>query len=351
MLNESVAAAILAMFGVSESPRDILCLEKSGHGDDYRGIFRIETSRENLVCRLCGEGACPGWLMERQARFSDLLCREGVPVAGMLKVGASLCADIQIEGNAYHVSLEQYLGVELTQANLSTFWEMGSLIGRMHRISQAYSAKIGISYVASAIKTGRASFARILGKASPAFVDEDWVRQLGSMHDELVAALVPAWDALPAGAVHGDLGIYNNLMQTESGLGIIDFNRSGDEAFLGDALSAYYASAHKLGWQERLSSIPEAETLRAFFSGYGSERTLTADETASYPLAAALFDGLFYCKNAIELWNSGSQGEAVERMRMGESRFQPATHPVSGPVLEGCTYDGTANRKLLPALS
>lgn len=343
MLNESIAAAILSLFGVSEPPRFILSLEESGHGDDYRGIFRIRTPRENLVCRLCGKGACPGWLMERQARFSDLLYREGVPVAGLYKNGASLCAEIQIKGNVYHVSLEQYLGTELTNADLSTFWRMGSLIGKMHRISEAYSAKIGISYVASAFKTGRANFARILDKASPAFVDEDWVLKLAFMHDGLVAALVQTWDALPAGAVHGDLGIYNNLMQTESGLGIIDFNRSGDEAFLGDALCAYYASVHKLSWQERLSGIPQAETLYAFFSGYGSERTLTATEKALYPLVAALFDGLFYCKSAIELWNSGSRIEAIERMRMGALHFRPSAHPVKQLESEGDIYDNAAD--------
>ena len=174
-------------------------------------------------------------------------------------------------------------------------------------------------------------------------MDEDWLHRLALMHDKLVETLVPIWNTLPAGAVHGDLGIYNNLMQTKYGLGIIDFNRSGDEVFLGDALSAFYASVHKLSWQERLSAISKDEALHVFLSGYGSQRILTTVETEYYHLVAALFDGLFYCKSAIELWNIGDWNGAVKNMRMGDMHFDPDMHAVPQYRLEGCKYDDTAN--------
>ena len=334
MIGKSVAETIMTLFNVYDPPRAIHCLEESGQGDSYRGIFRIETLLGDLVCKICGEKICPKWLIEQQVRFSNLLYQNGVPVAKSLESDASSCINIQLEECKckYNVSLEKYLGSDLTHANLSTFRILGKLIGQMHRISQAHSARIGISYVSSALKSNKASFKRILEKSHPTFTSESLVNRLALMHDGLITKLIKKWETLPAGAVHGDLGIYNNLVQTENGLGIIDFNRAGDEVFLGDALSTFYASIHKLSWQEKLASIPQNQALYAFFSGYNSERKLNKTETKIYPLIAALFDGLFYCKNAIELWNIGAQSEAIERMQMGESHFDFKLHPY--PILK-----------------
>lgn len=345
MIGKSDAEAILTLFNVYDLPRAIHCLEESGQGDNYRGIFRIETFSSDLVCRICGEKVCPKWLIEQRVRFSNLLYQNGVPVAKNLGSNSSSCINIQLEESKckYNVSLEKYLGSDLIHADLSTFRTFGKLIGQMHRISQAHSAKIGISYVASALKSNKASFARIMEKSNPTFTNESLVNRLAFMHDELITELIKKWETLPAGAVHGDLGIYNNLTQTENGLGIIDFNRAGDEVFLGDALSTFYASIHKLSWQERLASIPQNQALYAFFSGYNSERKLNKIETKIYPLIAALFDGLFYCKNAIELWNIGAQSEALERMQMGESHFDSILHPYPIPELKRCNYDNSTN--------
>ena len=327
-MNLGEAEYILSLYGIREAQVMILCIESIGEGDGCRCIYHIETTGSHLVCHISGVRDCPRWLIENQSRFSDLLFKNGVQVAKKLMCASGFCTNITLNGVEYCASLEHYLGEDLVDANIKTFETLGRLIGKMHRISQKNSAKIGFSYVSAALCSGRASFSRVLEKAEPALPNCITIRQLEVMHDGLVSELLHWWKILPVGAVHGDLGIFNNLMKTENGLGIIDFNRSGDEVFLGDMLAAFYASVHKLSWQKRLSDIPVDRALHTFFSGYNIERPLVESERECYPLVAAMFDGLFYCKKAIELWNSGDQARAWGHIQCAQSHFVPDFHPI-----------------------
>lgn len=296
---------ILCNYGIQIPLTRIKKLQEFSDGrEKLRLIYFLETiDGQQWICRLTNERQYPIDLVERQSAFAMLLKKNGISTPKKLCKDGHYCFYWPKNEIKLCVTLETYMGSNLESADLKIFGTFGGLLGQMHIISQLNPVHLGFSTIAHAIYTGKACYANILRQAKPEIPYILSLQKAANLHDTLVSILRPVWSKLPMGAVHGDLGLYNNLVVSHLGLTVIDFNLAGDEVYLGDLLAAYYSSIHKYDWQNRLKSIDKSLARRKFLKEYVSYRTLTTLEQQYFPIVSALFDGLYYSKAVIERWN------------------------------------------------
>lgn len=321
------ANQILNRYDIWDTVLEIKSIQESENKENYRGLFRITTEKKIFVCRISNEKNYPMPLVEKQSQFAMLLHSCGVNTAKKYVSQGNYCIKHLINGIEMLISLEEYIGEDISDINISILKEFGKIIGKIHSISSKHLFVIGKSFISDYIQNDKARFSKILEKASPPLPNLSYVHMVELLHDNLVHELAKKWHLLPTGAVHGDLGAFNNLMQTANGVGIIDYNLAGDEAYLGDVLSSFYASIHKYLWKDLFSTISESNAFLMFWEGYSEYYSISEIEMAYFSQVSALFDGLFYCKCAIEIWNDGFQEEALSMIKASIKHFDPSAHP------------------------
>lgn len=328
------ATQILNRFNIRNKVLEIHCIQESENNENYRGLFQITTENKVYVCRISNEKNFPMPLVEKQSQFAMILHANGVNTARKYRCQNNYCIHHLINGIEMQITLEEYIGEDLSDVGIGFLKEFGEVLGRVHSVSSKHPFVIGRSFISDYIQNDKARFSKILEKAEPPLPDFPYVHIAEKLHDNLVHELAKNWHLLPMGAVHGDLGVFNNLMNTASGVGIIDFNLAGDEAFLGDVLSSYYASIHKYLWKDLFSGLNELNAFLIFWEGYSEHYSVSEIEIEYFPQVSALFDGLFYCKCAIEVWNNGFQEEALLMIKASNKHFDPSVHPFPQIVYE-----------------
>ena len=325
MLSIGDADRILRLYHLLGNAQSVTPLQETVMGEERRLIYRVDTSDGGQwVCRLTREAAFPRRLIEQQSQFAMMLYDNGVLTPWKAQSDGRFCVEIYIKGFAYHVTVESYLEGDQTPPSPAPVTEFGKLIGKTHALSKKFHADIDFSVIGNAISSGKARLSTVISSANTPIPDMPSVRYAAASHDNLISQLSAVWKDLPKGGVHGDLGVFNNIIYTKNGMGIIDFNLSGEEAYLADALSAYYSSSHKREWSE----FGENE-LHDFISGYVSEYRFCASERRAFSNLAALFDGLYFCKKIIQRWNISPNADVLTSFRDAERYFDPNRHSVS----------------------
>lgn len=317
---------ILHAYGLPGRILQVLPLEEMKEKNERRILYRVDLQNGlQLVCRISREERYPRTLIEQQCTFSEKLRAYGLPTARKYPLCGGKGGYV-FKFQQGHVTLEQYVGADVDRADPDMLEQLGVLLGRMHRVSEQDPSPIDYAPVCGAIRQGRATFERILARSDPALLQREDVRAAQVLHDGLVCRLRATLDQLPHGAVHGDLGVFNNLVTADGKLSIIDFNLAADEPFLCDLLSCFYSSIHKYTWRDRWSGIDHRQALEGFLRGYASRRTLTGVEREQFCLVAALFDGLFYCKALLEEYGDTGDPLVLEGFRAAAEKFDPSRH-------------------------
>lgn len=309
-MNKNFATQILNSYGISAEIQYFECVQRLDELKCVRELFYIETVDGRYICRLSNETNYPIPLIERQSFFAMMLYKNGVITAKKLQSNGCFCTEMSISNIPLKITLEEYLGKDLEDISLDSFFEFGSLLGRIHCVSENNRAKIGKSFISEAINNNRTDINRIFNHAIPLFGESKIKSELASAHDYLIKQTKSYLGRLPCGAVHGDLGIFNNLIDTVKGIGVIDFNLAADEAYIMDAVITYYSSIHKYAWQKKYESIGVDQIHKYFWKGYFQERSLNDLELECLSTISSLFDGLFYCKYLVDMWNSGEHDKA-----------------------------------------
>ena len=301
-------------------------MEEMEEKNERRFLYRVDLQHGlQLVCRMSREDRYPRKLIEQQCAFSEKLRAYGLPTAKKYRLYGKEGSYV-FEFQHSHVTLEQYVGHDVNCINLAMLYQLGVLLGRMHYVSERDPSLIDYAPVSGAIRENKATFERILIRSDPALLQREDVRAAQILHDRLICQLRATLDELPHGAVHGDLGIFNNVVTVDGKLSIIDFNLAGDEPFLYELLSCFYSSIHKYTWRERWKGIDRQQALEGFLRGYASQRTLTDAEREQFGLASALFDGLFYCKAVLEEYGDTGDILVLEGFRAAAAKFDVSAH-------------------------
>lgn len=326
MMTKKEARNILRAFDIKETVKSVVCIQSTERNGEYRHIYKINSHMHSWICRISNEENYPSQLVEKQSEFAMLLYQNGVITAKKRRSRGHYCLEYFWKDTRVRIILEEFLGEDFSNLTKNTFSDFGRILGQIHRISEESGMKIGTSYVSEALCHNKARFKSILGKAKPCFPDLEELKTLADIHDGLAENLGKDWNELPKGAVHGDLGLYNNFIDTKEGLGIIDFNLAGDEAYIGDVLSSFFASIHKYSWHEKLQYVDKEKAYMDFLASYCTQRVFKECEKKYFSKISALFDGIFFFKAIIEMWNGGEYEEALKSIPKAIEHFDPQRH-------------------------
>ena len=205
------------------------------------------------------------------------------------------------------------------------------MLGKMHFISEKDPTEIGYSHISKSIIMGRARFANLYHGIEREIEKLNDIKEIESLHDELVHKVKIILKGLPHGAVHGDLGIFNNIVTMNGKVYIIDFNLAGDEAFLCDMLCCFYSSIYKFAEKKIYIDISEAYSY--FIKGYFEYRKFSYIEIENFSIISALFDGLFYSKSIIKEYNDNRNASVLEKLRCAKDKFDLQNHIFCNDVL------------------
>lgn len=280
---------------------------------NMRLIYLMHTSdQQKLVCRMTNEVRYPSWLIEKQSAFAMFLYKNGIPTAKKFKCNNNYCIQWKKEKLNLFITLETYAGKDLENVNLSTFRKFGELLGRIHAISQIYPYRIGFSFTIDAIRKERAKYKNLLTHVNNDYLCRKEIHKAARLHDALIHILNAAWPYLPQGVVHGDLGIFNNVLVSRDIFTIIDFHLSCDEAYLFDLMASFYSSFYKFCRKTNFDYTNSPLLLRLFLNGYTKYRKLTRFEEQNFEAISSLMNGIFCTKYIIEKCNRSLSSDDAE---------------------------------------
>lgn len=313
-------------FGIYERILKIETLQKYLYKDKENYVYCVYTKDKRWVVHIINDKKYTKEIVEKQNRFAMYLREKGIITPQKLICDEEYCMEKRIGELTYLVTVEGYLGREIKNVNEHFFCNFGQLIGRIHKFSETYDKEIGLSIIRNNLIEGNADLKKVFRAGMKDIPITKGMRQAVEYHNSLVEGMKKVWGNLPYGTVHGDLGIYNNLRRVGRKLGVIDYNMSGEEVFLGECIIAFYSSIHKYEWKKELKNINMDKALANYLEGYIKEREISTAEKKEFARVSALFDGLFFCKSLISEWNQLHQKDTLEKFDNIKKYFDPSLH-------------------------
>ena len=332
MVDIYLAEKILNDYGISEKVVNITSFQETVFDKQLRCIYQFDLSnKQKVVCRISRESNFSKELIEQQNCFSEKLRNYGILVPKKYCINGHYCIIEKFKNRICNITLEEYVGCDYENIKLSSFYFLGKMLGKMHFISEKDPTEIGYSHISKSIIMGRARFANLYHGIEREIEKLNDIKEIESLHDELVHKVKIILKGLPHGAVHGDLGIFNNIVTMNGKVYIIDFNLAGDEAFLCDMLCCFYSSIYKFAEKKIYIDISEAYSY--FIKGYFEYRKFSYIEIENFSIISVLFDGLFYSKSIIKEYNDNRNASVLEKLRCAKDKFDLQNHIFCNDVL------------------
>lgn len=326
-MNITILNGILYKYGFIEKLIKTVTLQETKKVGEVRLIYLLELKNKlKLVCRISHEREFSREIIEQQCCFSEKLRKKGIPVAKKYRANGSYCITCFYDLLLCCITLEEYVGVNNKKIDLKMFALLGEILGKMHMISENDPTTINYSSISKIIKNDEAKFNKLLTHIDPFVYKHVCIKEIEKKHDMLVFLLKDLLDQLPHGAIHGDLSVINNLCVDNEKIRIIDFNLASDDPYLCDMLICIYSSIYKQSNKSQKDRINVQEALSHFILSYYKQRKFSLSELDAFSVAAALFDGLYYCKSIIEEYNMKADTRILKRLESALIRFDPLAH-------------------------
>ena len=292
------------LFGINQEVNSYIPIQETVEIENEKLIILVKTvNGSKYICRYYKGSHFSKTVIEQQSQFADVLKNNGIITPNKYSCKGSYCLPFTFGNKKYLTTIEDFLAGNDFGIDLQLFEKLGRLLGCLHRISEKVPTKIDYSPITDSIISGKARFEAILNKTSKTFEISDRITKIGGLHDRLVNQLSENWCTLPCGSVHGDLSVFNNIIEVDGSIGIIDFDLAGNETYLSDLLITFYSSLYKYYPDREKTNIDVSKAYKMFFRGYLSQRKLTETEISVFPEMAALFDGLYFSKMLLSEWN------------------------------------------------
>lgn len=327
MIDKNTLQNTLFRFGIRYDICTFYPLQEASEDEKEKRIILVQTINGNkYVCRYYGGSHFSQNILEQQSRFACVLQNNGIITPNKYNSKGRYCLPFDVGNKKYLTTVEDYLDGNDFEIDLQLFEKIGRLLGCLHRISEEIPAIINYAPVTNSILCGKARFEALLNRAKIPFEKNSCITSIASMHDELVGKLSKCWCMLPSGSVHGDLSIFNNIVEVGGNIGIIDFDLAGNEPFLSDLLITFYSSLYKYYTDSEKTNIDAIKAYKMFFGGYLSQRELTKTEISVFSEIAALFDGLYFSKMLISEWNRTQKQKILDRFEEAQNKFDTSIH-------------------------
>ena len=319
-INKNDTLICLNKLGISESVKEWkLLADGPDHPVPYdviRKIIYVELeSAKKYVIKFVREPVFTTEIIENQSAFSDLLMEHGVDTPKRLMKDGHYCITYTKENLTMNVYMEEWVGEKILHFTLDLYEKTGSVIGKIHRISQKTNFQIGFSLLYNEITKGDTSFERLWTNRDHSLIPENEYAVMLQIYNRRLATIKRVWPVLPRAAVQGDIYSCNNIAIRNSGLAVYDFNLAGDEVLVGDILQCWFRTVFDEKIEEDLSKISRKEMWSVFMKAYQMERPLLNIEKKYFPDIYAILGVVYYTK-LLNFWMaSGDLQRAKENYK------------------------------------
>lgn len=315
MVETEVIEQILALYGFdtafTEQKPYIHAIEDAGW---MKLIFRVTLADGRmLVLKILYETEDTNAEMakvEHQSTFSELMRANGIKTPTRHQANGRYCNPFPYRDLPCIVTVEDWCGEEIREITVDIARQIGMLMAQMHTLSLANKGHIGHGTLFSAAYENDVdAFPRFCALTQDARLDQDTAAAIKALHDEKLAKLRAVWETLPKAAVQGDISI-NNLVLTEDGLAVFDYNNAGDEVLISDLVMEGLLTAYEMDLPADTSDAYRELLFPALLAGYLSVRPLSEAESKAAWEAYTLYHGLWFTRI---LYNEDSLAALVKK--------------------------------------
>lgn len=296
-----VIKEILRLYGFPENATEqksyIHAIEDNGW---MKLIFRVTLeSGRMLVIKILHEDddlAAEIQKVENQSIFSEVMRSHGIKTPARYQGNGKYCNAFTYQDLPCMVTVEDWCGEEITEITTDIACQIGELMARMHTISLENKCVIGHRTLFSAAYWNDVdSFPEFCEITKDERLDQAVVEQIKALREEKQECIRAVWGTLPKAAVQGDISI-NNLVFTEDGLIVFDYNNAGDEVLISDLVMEGLLTAYEMELPEGTPASYREQLFPAFLKGYLSVRPLSEAESAAAWEVYTLYHGLWFTR-------------------------------------------------------
>lgn len=310
---------ILQAFGITAQPTATKELRRYRYEEEdpqspyVRLILKVSfADRSPIVLRFKNEPDAPREVMERQAFFATLLNNNGVPTPQQFTTDGNYTLTYRKGDYEVLVAAEAFVEGELSYIDLSRIKMAGEFLARTHTIAEANDVHIPSPVLFDPFSENDLfsfeTFLKLTRELKGA--DREHVIRIVERHTAYLSLLKPLL-LEPTYAVQSDFSQENLYLTKDSRLGLMDFNRAGDNRLFCDAALQGLFLSRLMDYPEELSSKGSEAVLReTFWQGYTAVRPLTTTQKELLPYLEALVKAFW----TIDLyWAEDSLKNAIEK--------------------------------------
>ena len=296
-----VIEKVLMLYGfeaaITEQKSYIHAIEENGW---LKLILRVTlASGKMLVIKILHEDddfATEMQKVENQSIFSELMRSHGIKTPARYQANGKYSNAFTYHDLPCMVTVEDWCGEEITEITTDTAYQIGELMARMHTISLTNKCEIGHRTLFSAAYWNDVDcFPEFCDITKDEKLDHEVVAQIKAVRDQKLEIIRAVWETLPKTAVQGDISI-NNLIHSEDGLIVFDYNNAGDEVLISDLVMEGLLTAYEMELPDGTPVSYREKIFPALLKGYLSVRSLSEAERTTAWEVYTLYHGLWFTR-------------------------------------------------------
>jgi len=234
--------------------------------------------------------------IENQSIFSEQMRNSGIRTPKRYQAKGRYCNQFVYHELPCLITAEDWCGEEITEINTEIAYQIGEMMARMHTLSLEQNCKIGHRTLFSAAYWNDVdAFPDFCEITNNDKLNQETASKIKALRKEKLNRLRDLWDSLPKAAIQGDVSI-NNLVSTDDGLIIFDYNNAGDEVLVSDLVMEGLLTAYEMDLPPNAPETYTEQLFSAFLKGYLSVRTLSESECAAAWNIYTLYHGLWFTR-------------------------------------------------------
>lgn len=278
--------------------------------NDKKYIIKLISSENNNIQR-----------EHLQAEFSEKVRGVGLNVPRKYKSGGCYCKNVTFCNTLFVVSIEDFLGNDVTNPTPQLAMFLGTSLGRMHEFAYSEGVYIGCGATYKAIVRETATFDRISSHFPPECISKEYYDSILCHHNSVLNELSRLWPNLPKATTHSDLGLLNNVVSYNAEYGIIDFNLAGDEVLISDFLITWYSSIYDFDFINKSRTYDIGELKDAYWNGYQTHRIIHDKERSIIPSLSQFLNGIYFTKYVDTLFFRGCHEKAHSLVHLIDKHY------------------------------
>lgn len=291
-VDKTELSAVLQKFGISEEIIQTSELLRYNYDDgQVRLMLKVDfQNREPVVVKFKNEHDVSADLIEAQTTFSEHLAVHGIPTARFMKAGDGYVLQANVGGCDVLVTCESFCAGEIKAVDVKIAEKTGRLLAQTHNIAERDDVHVDGDILFDLFAENDLFSYELFAELTDA-INDPLLPKIRSKYREHMAAL-EFLRKRPRYATQGDISLCN-LFLSGDGIGLFDFNHSGDNILFCDAIIQAVFEAKLMEYDKPLDSEYSREIFKAFLSGYEHEREFTDEERAAIPHITAVVNAFW----------------------------------------------------------